>query len=129
MKELQRNAIELLKQLISIQSYSGEEDKTADVIEEYLKAQGFDAKRKKNNVWAWAGERDASKPTILLNSHHDTVKASSKWSYDPFSPTVGDGKLIGLGSNDAGGASPSGHNVNAPATSPPSSVKSLNSLP
>lgn len=101
--ELFENAIELLKQLISIQSYSGEEDKTADMIEEYLKAQGFDAQRKKNNVWAWAGERDASKPTILLNSHHDTVKTSSKWSYDPFSPTIEEGKLIGLGSNDAGG--------------------------
>ena len=103
MKELQQNAIELLKQLISIRSYSGEEDETADVIEEYLKTQGFDVQRKKNNVWAWAGEKDVSKPTILLNSHHDTVKASSKWSYDPFSPTIEDGKLIGLGSNDAGG--------------------------
>ena len=101
--ELFENAIELLKQLISIQSYSGEEDKTADVIEEYLKAQGFDAQRKKNNVWAWAGERDETKPTILLNSHHDTVNASSKWSYDPFSPTIEEGKLTGLGSNDAGG--------------------------
>lgn len=103
LKTLSDKAINLLKQLISIQSYSGEENKTADLIESYLKEHGFDAQRKKNNVWAWAGERDISKPTILLNSHHDTVKASSKWNYDPFTPTVENGKLIGLGSNDAGG--------------------------
>ncbi|MEP1150333.1 MAG: M20 family metallo-hydrolase [Balneola sp.] len=102
-EELTNSAIELLKQLISIQSYSSEEDKTADLIEDYLEAHGFTPQRKKNNVWAWATERYDGKPTLLLNSHHDTVKASSKWNYDPFNPTVVDGKLIGLGSNDAGG--------------------------
>lgn len=103
-KELSDKAIELLKLLISIQSYSGEEDKTADVIENYLKEHGFNPKRKKNNVWAWAADKDENKPTLLLNSHHDTVKASSKWNYDPFIATVeNDGKMIGLGSNDAGG--------------------------
>lgn len=102
-KELSDKAIELLKKLISIQSYSSEEDKTADLIESYLTEHGFHPQRKKNNVWAWASEKDENKPTVLLNSHHDTVKASSKWSYDPFAPTVVDGKLIGLGSNDAGG--------------------------
>ncbi len=96
-------AIEFLKKLIAIQSYSGEEHETADLIEEYLNSNGFKAQRKKNNVWAWAGEKESSKPTLLLNSHHDTVKATSKWSYDPFSPTIENGKLIGLGSNDAGG--------------------------
>ncbi|MFY0685133.1 MAG: M20 family metallo-hydrolase [Balneola sp.] len=102
-EELTNSAIELLKQLISIQSYSSQEDKTADLIEEFLKAHGFTTQRKKNNVWAWATERYDGKQTLLLNSHHDTVKASSKWNYDPFNPTVVDGKLIGLGSNDAGG--------------------------
>lgn len=102
-EELTNSAIGLLKQLISIQSYSSQEDKTADLIEEFLKAHGFTTQRKKNNVWAWATERSKGKPALLLNSHHDTVKASSKWNYDPFNPTVIDGKLIGLGSNDAGG--------------------------
>lgn len=100
---LSNKAIELLKELISIQSYSGEEDKTADLIEKYLKEHGFHPQRKENNVWAWASEKDETKPTLLLNSHHDTVKATSKWSFDPFTPTVENGKLIGLGSNDAGG--------------------------
>lgn len=96
-------AVGLLKQLISIQSYSGEEDQTADLISDYLRKHGFNPTRKLNNVWAWAGKKDPAKPTLLLNSHHDTVKATSKWSYDPFTPTIEDGKLIGLGSNDAGG--------------------------
>ncbi len=96
-------AIEFLKKLIAIQSYSGEEHETAELIEEYLNSNGYKAQRKKNNVWAWAGEKDSTKPTVLLNSHHDTVKATSKWTYNPFSPTIEDGKLIGLGSNDAGG--------------------------
>lgn len=100
---LSNKAIELLKQLVSLQSYSGEEDKTADLIEQYLKEHGFSPQRKKNNVWAWAKDKDESKPTLLLNSHHDTIKATSKWSYDPFTPTIENGKLIGLGSNDAGG--------------------------
>lgn len=96
-------AIELLKKLISIQSYSSEEDETAQVLFDYLNEHGFKAQRKKNNVWAWSGVNDESKPTLLLNSHHDTVKATSKWTYDPFNGTEKDGKLIGLGSNDAGG--------------------------
>ncbi len=100
---LSDKAVSLLKKLISIQSYSREEHETADLIFGYLKEHGFDPQRKKNNVWAWAGQKDDSKPTLLLNSHHDTVKATSKWTYDPFTATVVDGKLFGLGSNDAGG--------------------------
>ncbi|MFV1882939.1 MAG: M20 family metallo-hydrolase [Balneola sp.] len=103
-KEISNNAIKLLKELISIQSYSGEENDTADVLFDYLKTHGFKVFRKKNNVWAWSGEKNSSKPTILLNSHHDTVKATSKWTIDPFNPTEKEGKLIGLGSNDAGGS-------------------------
>lgn len=102
LKQTSEKAIELLKQLISVQSYSGEEDQTADILANYLKQHGFLPQRKKNNVWATAFPIDESKPTLLLNSHHDTVKATSKWNYDPFTPTVKDGKLIGLGSNDAG---------------------------
>jgi len=96
-------AVDFLKELISIRSYSGEEDQTADLIFDLLKSEGFNPQRSKNNVWAWAGPKDENKPVVLLNSHHDTVKASSKWTKDPFTPTVEDGKLYGLGSNDAGG--------------------------
>lgn len=100
---ISERAIILLKKLISIQSYSKEEDKTADLIFDYLKENGFNPQRKLNNVWAGSGKKDTAKPTMLLNSHHDTVRATSKWTFDPFNPTEIDGKLIGLGSNDAGG--------------------------
>ncbi len=95
--------IELLKQLIAIESYSRQEDKAADVVEQFLQKKGFEVQRQGNNVWVWAAPKDANKPTILLNSHIDTVKASSKWTYNPFEPVVENGILYGLGSNDAGG--------------------------
>ena len=102
-KEIAQQASELLKKLISTQSYSRQEDQTAEIIFNYLSDHGFKPQRKLNNVWVWGGEKDSNKPTLLLNSHHDTVKATSKWTFDPFTPTEKDGKLIGLGSNDAGG--------------------------
>lgn len=100
---LYQQAIDLLQQLIRISSFSREEDKTADIIESFLKQQGVTTHRKMNNIWAWNKHFDASKPTILLNSHHDTVKPNSGYTRDPFDATIEDGKLYGLGSNDAGG--------------------------
>ena len=100
---LKSQSIELLKKLISIPSFSKEEDKTAQVIEAYLQGSGVKTHRLLNNVWALNAHFDASKPTILLNSHHDTVKPNSSYTRDPFQPTIEDGKLFGLGSNDAGG--------------------------
>ncbi|MBD3617428.1 MAG: M20 family metallo-hydrolase [Gracilimonas sp.] len=102
-ERLSEQAIELLKKLISIPSYSSEEDKTADLLLGALEEFGFTVHRKGNNVWTWAGEIESSKPTLMLNSHHDTVKTSSKWIKDPFTPTLENDKLFGLGSNDAGG--------------------------
>jgi acetylornithine deacetylase len=100
---LYHNALQLLKQLISIRSYSKEEDQTALVIESFLKQHGVSTYRKLNNVWAYNKYFDESKPTILLNSHHDTVKPNSGYTRQPLVPDVEDGKLYGLGSNDAGG--------------------------
>jgi acetylornithine deacetylase len=54
-------------------------------------------------VYAGNTHFDSSKPTILLNSHHDTVKPNKNYTLDPFTPIEKDGKLFGLGSNDAGG--------------------------
>jgi len=97
------DAIQLLQQLIATPSFSKEEDKTANVIEAFLKEKGVDVKRHLNNVWAKNKLFDESKPTILLNSHHDTVKPNKGYTKDPFTPIIEDGKLYGLGSNDAGG--------------------------
>jgi acetylornithine deacetylase len=99
-----KEIIELLQQLISIPSFSKEEDKTADVIESFLKQKGVVVKRHLNNVWATNKYYVSAKPTILLNSHHDTVKPNQGYTKDPFKAGIEDGKLYGLGSNDAGGA-------------------------
>ena len=95
-------AIELLSRLIKTPSFSREEAGTATLIQGFLEAHGVAAKRQQNNVWAVSQYFDAAKPTILLNSHHDTVKPGAGWSHDPFSATLEGDKLIGLGSNDAG---------------------------
>jgi len=101
---LNGEAITLLKQLISIPSFSKEEDNTADLIEEFLEKKGVKTRVHLNNIWATNKFFDESKPTVLLNSHHDTVKPNKGYTLDPFAPVEKDGKLFGLGSNDAGGA-------------------------
>lgn len=102
--DINQEAIELLKKLIATPSFSREEDKTAVILEAFLQDHGVLARRKGNNVWAVAKVFDPAKPTLLLNSHHDTVKPNPGYSRDPFKPAIEDGKLFGLGSNDAGGA-------------------------
>ncbi len=102
-QELTNDAISLLKQLVETKSFSTEEDQTALHIETWLKRYNVDYKRTKNNVWAINKYFDKSKPTLLLNSHHDTVKPNSAYTKDPFKAIEEDGKLFGLGSNDAGG--------------------------
>jgi acetylornithine deacetylase len=102
-EQLQKDSLELLKRLISISSFSKEEEGTAVVIEQFLQDKGIKTHRKLNNIWAYNQYFDASKPTLLLNSHHDTVKPNSGYTRDPFSPDVIEGRLYGLGSNDAGG--------------------------
>lgn len=96
--------INLLQQLIAIPSLSKEEDKTADAIETFLKGKSVEVKRHLNNIWAKNKLFDGAKPTILLNSHHDTVKPNQGYTMDPFKAIMEGGKLHGLGSNDAGGA-------------------------
>ena len=102
-KILAQEATELLKKLIETQSFSKEEDKTALLLEAFFTKNDIPFQRKKNNIWAYNLHFDASKPTLLLNSHHDTVKPNKSWTLDPFEALVKDGKLFGLGSNDAGG--------------------------
>lgn len=96
--------IDLLKKLIATPSFSKEEDGTADVLETYFHQKGLKTKRIQNNVVVGLDLYQAGKQTILLNSHHDTVQPNSGYTQDPFSPTEKEGRLYGLGSNDAGGA-------------------------
>ena len=95
--------IELLKELIKHESFSCGEEKTAEVITAFLSEKGIEPYREKNNVLAFNKYFNKDLPTILLNSHHDTVRPNAGWTYNPFAPKTEDGKLYGLGSNDAGG--------------------------
>lgn len=98
------SAVSLLQQLIATPSFSREENRTADILADFLAFHHIAFQRKGNNVWAVQAHFDSRKPTLLLNSHHDTVKPNPAYTRDPFSPALEDGKLFGLGSNDAGGA-------------------------
>ncbi len=94
--------LHLLKHLISTPSFSREEQGTAAIIAAFFENRGIPTQRKHHNVWAQNRHFNPDKPTILLNSHHDTVKPNPAYTLDPFSPIEKDGKLYGLGSNDAG---------------------------
>ena len=102
-KDYTRDAIALLKQLIATPSVSRDEAKAADILVETISAYGFTPVREGNNVWIMDPQYDEGHPTLLLNAHIDTVKAVASWTRDPFTPTVEDDVLYGLGSNDCGG--------------------------
>lgn len=101
---LSEEATGLLKQLIAIPSFSKQEMETADLIQKFIESKGIRSVRKQNNVWCSNKYFNEDRPTILLNSHHDTVKPNNGYMLNPFEAIVADGKLYGLGSNDAGGA-------------------------
>ena len=102
MDSLHLRAKKLLEKLISIKSFSFNEDKTADYIEKWLNENKIKTSRKKNNVFAFNKYYNPQKPNLLLNSHHDTVEPNDGYTNDPYEPITKDGKLYGLGSNDAG---------------------------
>lgn len=97
-------AIKLLSSLISVPSFSREENMTADIWENWLRHADCKPVRFHNNIYTLSKEFTPGKPILLLNSHHDTVKPSSSYTKDPFKPEIVDDKLFGLGSNDAGAA-------------------------
>ena len=99
---LYSDAVALLRDLIRIPSPSREEAGTAERLAAFLSDSGIETHRKKNNVWAFNRHYDPAKPTILLNSHHDTVRPNSGYTRDPYDPAIEGDRLYGLGSNDAG---------------------------
>ncbi|MDR2473353.1 MAG: M20 family metallo-hydrolase [Tannerella sp.] len=96
-------ALDLLKGMIAIPSFSREENDVADYLENQWKKAGYEVNRHGNNLWI-NGIIDSAKPTLLLNSHIDTVKPVFNWIHEPFDPDseTEDDRLYGLGSNDAG---------------------------
>ena len=103
LEEWNEKAVALLQDLIRTQSFSTEEDITADLIAAWLENEGIPYERKGNNIYAFNRDFTEGKPLLLLNSHHDTVRPNAAYTRDPYDPAVEDGKLFGLGSNDAGG--------------------------
>ena len=99
---LNKKVVDLLCQLIETQSFSSEEHDTAEIIFNFLKENGATPQRQDNNVYAIHPGYDESKKTILLNSHHDTVKFGKSWTYNPLEAKIEGDRLTGLGSNDAG---------------------------
>ena len=93
--ELYYIATDLLRRLIATPSVSREEEQAAQLLYETLEKNRFTPHRTANNVWALAGEYDPAKPTLLLNSHIDTVKPVASWNRDPFTPTEEEGRLYG----------------------------------
>jgi len=101
--QLTKDSIALLKNLIETPSFSGEEYGTANLIKQWCTEHEIAFETDHNNIWAKNKYFDTSKKTILLNSHHDTVKPNRAYTKNPHKAQVEDGKLYGLGSNDAGG--------------------------
>ncbi len=98
-----REFVELLQALVRVPSFSREEKETASLLENWLSDKAIrDVHRTGNNVWVRNKNFDPAKPTILLCSHHDTVRPSENWTIDPFGAKIENGKIYGLGANDAG---------------------------
>lgn len=96
-------SVDLLQKLIKTPSYSGQESMAADLVQAYFLSYNIHTYRKGNNVWCFNKFYNPDQPTILLNSHLDTVKPNEGYTLDPFCPEIANGCLFGLGSNDAGG--------------------------
>lgn len=102
LKEAHQLAVEILKQLIQTPSFSKEEAKASEIISSVLSQYGYQPQRKGNNVFAYSKDFKEGKFTLMLNSHLDTVKPCKGWETNPFEAILQNGKLYGLGSNDAG---------------------------
>lgn len=102
-EHLSEFAISFLKKLIETPSFSKEENQILELFKELFIKKNIPFENIKNNIWAKNKHFDDSKPTILLNSHHDTVKPNASYTRNPYKAEIIDGKLYGLGSNDAGG--------------------------
>jgi len=100
---LAEKAITRLQQLIAVPSFSTQEQDAALLLASFLEEEGIAFNRKGNNIWARNKHFSKDKPTLLLNSHIDTVKPNTGYTLDPFAATIRNDKLYGLGSNDAGG--------------------------
>ncbi len=83
--------------LVATPSVSGSEAAIAERAAAFLVAHGARAQRLGDSLLALAGEG----PLLLLDTHLDTVPAGPGWTLEPFAVTRRDGRVHGLGANDA----------------------------
>ena len=96
-------AVGLLCRLIEVPRVSREEKAAADLLQNYMQGElGLEVQRMGNNIWSVQPEFDATKQTLLLNAHIDTVKPVGGWQRDPFRATREGSRIYGLGANDDG---------------------------
>lgn len=87
----------LHRELVATPSVSGSEGAVADLLQDRLARAGVEVERLGDSLLALAGDG----PLLLLDSHLDTVPPAPGWTREPFAATVEDGKVHGLGANDA----------------------------
>lgn len=97
-----QESVDLLRKLVSISSFSGEEKERSDFLCRYLAEKGVKSEQIANNIIIRQLRHDDAKQTLMLNSHIDTVKPAASYTFDPFNPPFSDTHVFGLGSNDAG---------------------------
>ena len=102
--EAGRDAVNLLRELVRIPSISKEEAARSEYISAYLNSKGVAHKRLANNIISYSQSCNPDLPVLMLNSHIDTVKPVTSYTFDPFNPPHSDTHIYGLGSNDAGGS-------------------------
>lgn len=96
------NSVEMLRKLVSMKSFSGQENLRSDFLSDFFTKKGIRVQRIQHNIVAFQLYHDSDKQTLMLNSHIDTVKPASTYTFDPFNPPLSDTHVFGLGSNDAG---------------------------
>jgi acetylornithine deacetylase len=93
----EREILALHRAIVGIPSVSGNEAELAGFLEARLRQRGVNLVRVGESLLALHGEG----PVLLLDTHLDTVPPAPGWTRDPWDVSVVDGRVTGLGSNDA----------------------------
>ena len=108
----EKNTIEILSELVAIESISSDQGhqedvmKSAQYVEKLFLELGLETKiaTSGNSRPAVLAQTaiDPQKKTVLLYAHHDVqpVGDIDKWKTEPFTPQIIDGRLYGRGSGD-----------------------------
>lgn len=93
----EREILALHQAIVAIPSVSGQEGALADFVADLLRRNGLTPERIGNSLLTTVGRG----PLLLLDTHLDTVPPAPGWTRDPWDVQEIDGKIYGLGSNDA----------------------------